>query len=283
MSHQNDHATEHPNEHAAFWRSDEFDGLELLRATYYTHSFGRHIHEGFAVGVIERGAEKFYYRGEHFTAGSGTIVLVNPGEIHTGHAAGPAGWTYRMLYPTVDLLENIAVEITGQRQGIPFFPSPVVNDLCAAARLRRLHRLLEIAADPLERQWALYDAFGLLLARYTVYCSQPSVSAADHRLIQWAVDYLRDHLAENVTLDDLARRAGFSPYHFLRLFKQRTGLPPHAYQNHLRIQQAKTLLRQAVPAAQVATMLGFTDQSHFNRRFKQVVVVPPGQYHVHAF
>ncbi|MBI5958055.1 MAG: AraC family transcriptional regulator [Chloroflexi bacterium] len=282
MSHQNDHATDHPNENAAFWRSAEFDGLELLRATYFTHSFGRHIHEGFAVGVIERGAEKFFYRGEHFTAGSGTVVLVNPGEIHTGHAAGPAGWTYRMLYPSVALLETIATEITGQRQGMPFFPSPVVYDPQASARLRTLHRLLELPATHLERQCALYAAFGLLLTRYTIYNAQPKVLPADNRLIQQAVEYLRAHITENISLDTLAQWLGYSPFHFLRLFKQQTGLPPHAYQNHLRIQQAKTLLAQAVPPVQIATLLGFVDQSHFNRRFKQVVGVAPGQYHVQS-
>ena len=68
-----------PVERAKFWLDRRLGNLELLDATYVTHSFSRHAHEGFAIGVIEEGAERFYYRGAEHVA---------PGGQHSGDRAG---------------------------------------------------------------------------------------------------------------------------------------------------------------------------------------------------
>ena len=93
-----------PVERAKFWLDRQLGDMELLDATYVTHSFSRHVHEGFAIGVIEEGAECFYYRGAEHVAPAGSIVVIEPGEIHTGHAVRETGWTYRTLYPDAALL-----------------------------------------------------------------------------------------------------------------------------------------------------------------------------------
>lgn len=51
-------------ERASFWRAPDIGDLELLHATYISHSFSRHTHSGYVIGVIEQGVEVFYYRGE---------------------------------------------------------------------------------------------------------------------------------------------------------------------------------------------------------------------------
>ncbi|HEY0467743.1 MAG TPA: AraC family transcriptional regulator [Polyangiaceae bacterium] len=82
----------------------------------------------------------------------------------------------------------------------------------------------------------------------------------------------------NVDLETLAKRAGLSRFQALRAFKQRYGLPPHAYQLCLRMTQARRVLREGAPAADVAQRCGFSDQSHFTRHFKRFYGVTPMQY-----
>jgi len=82
----------------------------------------------------------------------------------------------------------------------------------------------------------------------------------------------------NVDLDTLAKRAGLSRFQALRAFRQRYGLPPHAYQLCLRISHARRLLRDGLPAADVAVRCGFADQSHFTRHFKRINAITPAQY-----
>jgi AraC-like DNA-binding protein len=81
-----------------------------------------------------------------------------------------------------------------------------------------------------------------------------------------------------VSLQELASHAGLSPFHFLREFRKRYGSPPHTYQLQQRVNVAKRLLANGKPIADVATEVGFADQSHFTRKFKSFVGATPRQY-----
>ena len=69
-----------------------------------------------------------------------------------------------------------------------------------------------------------------------------------------------------------------SRYHLLRAFRDRFGITPHAWQLDRRIQHARRLLDKETPLSEIALHLGFADQSHFQRAFKQRVAVNPGEY-----
>jgi AraC-like DNA-binding protein len=79
-------------------------------------------------------------------------------------------------------------------------------------------------------------------------------------------------------LRQLADLTGASTFHLLRLFKQEVGLPPAAYQIHLKVAAAKRLLRLGGSIADAAAELGFVDQSHLTRHFRKIVGTTPGRY-----
>jgi AraC family transcriptional regulator len=95
-----------------------------------------------------------------------------------------------------------------------------------------------------------------------------------------AIEYIEEHLDAEITLEDLASCVHLSSYHFARLFKASTGLPPHQYVITRRIERAKQLLRggDELSLAQVAARVGFWDQGHFTRRFKGLVGVTPKRF-----
>ena len=265
-------------EHSKYWRAEGFDDLELLSATYFTHSFDRHIHEGYAIGVILQGAEKFYYRGAIHSAQQGQLVAINPGEIHTGQAVTQDGWMYRMIYPSILLMRQIALEMTGKDWQIPYFPKPVMDDPELADLFRRVHMVLEHSHSNMERETALRDVMGAFILRHAENRLIVPLHHNEQRAVRIARDYLETHYAENVSLETLATYAGISPFHLVRLFRAQTGMPPHLYLTHIRILRAKALLALGVPITQVALAVGFVDQSHLTRRFKRIVGVPPGHY-----
>jgi AraC family transcriptional regulator len=94
------------------------------------------------------------------------------------------------------------------------------------------------------------------------------------------IEYIHHHLDAELSLDRLAAVAHVSPFHFARLFKHSTGLPPHQYVIARRVERAKELLREPdrLALADVATEVGFADQSHFTRHFKRLVGVTPRQF-----
>lgn len=90
------------------------------------------------------------------------------------------------------------------------------------------------------------------------------------------VDYIETYLNCDLSLQELAQLVQLSPHYFSQLFKQSTGLSPHQYILRCRIDRGKELLlKGGVSIAQVAKIVGFTDQSHFHRHFKRLEGITP--------
>lgn len=268
------------DEIVTFWRDPALHNLELLHAHYVTHSFAPHSHEGFAIGAIERGAERFAYRHANHVAPAGSVVVINPGEIHTGAALLPDGWSYRMLYPDARILQIVASDMVGRPHDIPFFAEPVLDDPDLATAIIQAHAVLAASTTPLERESRLLTMLAHLIARHAdarpLHAAWQRVQPAP---TAWRVrDYLAEHYAEAVTLDELATLVGLSPFHLLRTFSAAVGMPPHAYLTQVRVTRSKALLAAGLPIAEVASLTGFVDQSHLTRHFKRIVGVAPGQY-----
>src|SRR6266550_1611836 len=266
------------HEHAKFWQDTTLSNLELLHATYVTHTFAPHTHVGYVIGVIEHGAEQFAYRRSRHVAPAGSIVFINPGEVHTGSSAAEQGWTYRTLYPPVELLQRAVSDLADRQHDIPFFAEPVVHDLEMMAEISLTHRTLEEQVPALERESRLLWTLARLIVRYADGHPCPRPLIKEHVGIQRVRSYLDENYAENISLEQLAAIAHLSPFHLLRSFREQVKLPPHAYQIQVRIMRARQMLRLGMPCADTALAVGFADQSHFTKHFKRIVGVPPGLY-----
>lgn len=92
-------------------------------------------------------------------------------------------------------------------------------------------------------------------------------------------DYIEHHLGDAISLEDMARVAGVSRFHFARQFRARTGESPMSYLLRTRVERAKMLLRETeARVVDISAELGFADQSHFARMFRRIVGVPPSAY-----
>ncbi|MBV9522856.1 MAG: helix-turn-helix transcriptional regulator, partial [Alphaproteobacteria bacterium] len=254
------------------------------------HAYGRHSHEGYALGIVEAGAHGFIARWRRWVAAPGcSVIIVNPEEVHDGGPAGPGGaYSYRMLYLPAPLLAAAAAEIAGRRSeaqdhagaGYPFFPAPVVADPDLARLVHRLHAACaEPSAPVLERESRLLGVLGRLILAHAAMPPLPSPHHRPQRKIVARVrDYLDANLAEPVRLADLAAVAGVSRFHLLRLFRRELGLPPHAWLMQRRLRRAKALLGDGEAPAAVAAALGFVDQSHLTRCFRASFGITPGAY-----
>jgi transcriptional regulator GlxA family with amidase domain len=90
--------------------------------------------------------------------------------------------------------------------------------------------------------------------------------------------YLVANLDAEVSLDDLANLTQLNKHYVRKIFRQATGLSPHAYQRRLRLMWALALLEQGLPPVEVASNTGFADQSHLNRHLKQQIGLTARQY-----
>jgi AraC family transcriptional regulator len=131
----------------------------------------------------------------------------------------------------------------------------------------------------------LIDSLKTTLAIHLLrnYCTlQPKLSRYSRGLsastLRQIKEYIRSHLHQEIKLAELAAVAQISPYHFLRLFKQKMGVTPHQYILQQRVEQAKFLLcHTELSLAEIALRVGFCDQSHLTRSFKRLVGITPKQ------
>ncbi|MGD1863205.1 MAG: AraC family ligand binding domain-containing protein [Phormidesmis sp.] len=265
-------------ESVKFWRDPVLHDLEMLRATYVTYAFSRHAHAGFGIAILESGAMEFNYRGSTHTAPAGSVVVTQPGEMHTGQAAVENGWTYRTLLPATDWLQQAVEELTERPSGVPYFASPVIHDTRLNHQLIELHRTLESSPCELERESRFLWGLAQLIQGYASDRPTAHTLGKEHSAVQQIQDYLQSQYTENISLKELAALVDLKPLRLLRTFRKHVGLPPHAYLNHVRIQQAKQLLINGWSITDTAVETGFTDQSHLHRHFKKMIGVTPGQY-----
>ncbi len=91
--------------------------------------------------------------------------------------------------------------------------------------------------------------------------------------------YVRDHIADNITLDDLAREAHMSKYHFSRTLKAATGHTPMRLLSQMRIEEARGLLLQTdLTLDVIAQRVGLSDASHFSHLFRKSTGQSPGKF-----
>lgn len=246
--------------------------FEILQGTYTRQRFAPHLHETFSLGAIESGASMIRYRGRAVTQRAGDVVVIPAREVHTGESASPEGWSYRMLYLPLDLIDRFVA-----RESF-VFEGPSVPDRDLSARVAALHRSLEAGVDPLRGQTTMAEVLHLLSERHATHGARGFVEPCRMAAVSRVRDYLEAHFAKAITLTELSALSGVSPFHLSRQFRVRFGLPPYMYLELVRVNRARDMLRAGEPISRIAFATGFSDQSHLTRRFKRVVGVPPGQY-----
>ncbi|MFH9941207.1 helix-turn-helix domain-containing protein [Streptomyces murinus] len=247
--------------------------LDLLTASFQRHTYAPHAHDEYTIGVCVGGYEVIDYRGGHIRTGAGTIVVLDPGEMHTGGPGNATdGYAYRALYAEPSLLGE------GTAGGAPHFPEPLLDDPELALALARAHAELSACPDPLEAESRLPWLLTALARRHSsarpVHDRVPGAAG----IARTVRDRLADELTAPPTLASLAADLGLSRYQLLRAFRTATGIPPYAWLAQYRVGRARVLLEAGLRPAEVAGLVGFADQAHLTRWFRRVLGVTPAVY-----
>ncbi|MEW2342027.1 helix-turn-helix domain-containing protein [Streptomyces griseoaurantiacus] len=248
--------------------------LDLLTARFERHEYAPHTHEEFTIGVSTGGSESIGYRGGRLRTGPGSVIVLAPGEMHTGGPSAPTGgYAYRALYAAPDLLADGTVGA-----GPPHFREGLVDDPELAEALRAAHAELSVCPDPLEVESRLPWLLTALARRHSTARPVADTVPGAERLARAVRDRLADELTAPPTLAGLAAELGLSRYQLLRAFRTATGIPPYAWLAQYRVTRARGLLEDGLRPAEVASLVGFADQAHLTRWFRRVLGVTPAAY-----
>jgi AraC-like DNA-binding protein len=267
-------------EFSKLWRVTALPGVSFFKASFLHHAFSKHAHEEYAIGASESGVETFQCRGGRHWATPGSLILVNPEDLHDGRAVGD-GYSYRMVYVAPEVFEQAAQEDSGcRRVSAPLFRSPMIRDEQIAAMVRSFTRRAERheGLDQLALEAGLLQLLGELLDRHGKSSKEGARLPRNNEVIRTACRYLEENFASNPTLTDLAEHCRIGRFALMRLFSRHIGMPPHTYMTHVRLRVARQLLLTGEPAASVAAAVGYVDQSHLTKRFRAAFGVTPGQF-----
>ncbi len=270
-------------------------GIHAMRWTG-GQSVPAHRHDFIEISLVMRGSCLHAWQGVEVRLVPGDLFVIAPGEEHAYRIEGettiynclflPSGlgddWERLQTEPALEnllVLEPFYREETGRQEILHL-------DRAEAEAMERiwLDMVRECTAAPAAHAAARKALLMLLLVRIARAWPQNRPASATlfdarRNLLADAVAHIDSHMAEPVSLDDLAARCYVSPGHFRKRFRETTGLSPLEYINRRRVAMAQELLAQAeLTVAEVAGRVGVPDANYFSRLFRQMVGVTPSAY-----
>ena len=249
--------------------------IEAYRFEGIVQPFPNHFHEYYVIGFIEDGHRVLSCRNQEYALKKGNILLFNPGDNHACVQSDDGTLDYRGFNITKEVMLDLAEEVTGRRE-LPGFSKTVIFDEEVTCYLHPLHELVMIGSCEFGKEENLLLLISLLIQRY----GQPFESCIPEcrEEIEKACDFMEQHFADRIYLDQICRYAGLSKSTLLRAFTKSKGVTPYSYLENIRIGKAKKLLEQGVPPIEAAMQTCFSDQSHFTNYFNRFIGLAPGLY-----
>jgi AraC-like DNA-binding protein/quercetin dioxygenase-like cupin family protein len=279
--------------------------VEVMQASYQRQVFPKHTHEYFTIGLALRGVGVVWFRGTEHVRRRGEVVVIPPGEVHTGGPAPDAPMrAYLAVHASPEVLA-LCAQAHDMPSSSPSNIAPaIIRDPAIGAAFRGLDAAMSAAPDDVAfarspskpaavspsidgaAADAVSRALGLLVCRYAD-ASQPSArECGEPELVRVVRQIIDDCYADNArtSLATLSAACGVTPFHVVRLFTRSVGISPHRYLVQTRVRRARELLAGGIAPSFVAAMTGFADQSHLTTQFKRFVGTTPGSYQrcVHA-
>lgn len=139
-------------------------------------------------------------------------------------------------------------------------------------KVQALSQLLQILAEQVSD-----NTFGNLHKKQKDHVFDLSQAKHTHA-IHKAMHYIQTNYMNKLTLIDIAKHVNFTPPYFSKIFKEETGYSFNKHLNKVRIEKSLDLLEDGISQSEIAYLIGFSDQSHYSRHFKQVMNMSPREY-----
>ena len=211
--------------------------------------------------------------GRRIRADAGDLVSFPPRVAHEYDADRTTDWSWLWVHYGGELAAEVTAALMGDRDVVPFGHPPAVR---AAFSGLVVATATEGRPSPLRPADArLVALLGLMLQ----HVARDERVPRDDRDLELVLAWISEHLADPVDLHILVARSGYSAAQLTRLFRARTGLTPMAYVTQARMTQAAWMLAETrATIAEVARSVGYADQFHFSRRFRDVRGIAPSTY-----
>jgi AraC-like DNA-binding protein len=253
----------------------------LFENAYRNFSCPKHFHDTYQIELVSTGIKHCYYNGINHCFGPGSIIIINPGDTHTGGTANGSTLICNAFYPTEDDWKAIFRSTCDDSRSVcaPRFNEPGFHNGEAIRSVRKLFNPELHAQDELMVKEIYLEVLTQLAYGRTVLHQPDDLDTAYYKsCVARAIEFIRDNSQKNLTLNQVAHAAYISPFHFLRVFRKITGMTVHQYIICMKMEHAKSMLAKGHTIGTTFSSLGFADQTHFTKLFRKTTGLTPRQY-----
>ena len=219
---------------------------------------------------------------QNYPIQKGGLCFIGGNHFHYTLPDDPASYARSKIFLPTDMLEKLLMLFPEELQmGQVFNPNALVYTHLSPADQRFVEQILDTIGryaddgqylDPIVKS-------GYISLLVCLHKHQTNTYTATSDVIQKAVEYINQHISENISMDALCADIHISKYHFCRKFKKVTGFTVMDYVLKTRIVAAKSMLSETeLPISEVGSCCGFSSVSYFCRIFKENTGLTPLQY-----
>lgn len=254
-----------------YYRDAEGKAYYLKHCKGQSHAFRKHAHEEYSVALVTGGTSVFRFVDEEFHIRRGQLVVIGPGVVHQCSPECVAEWSFYMLHVTAAWVQAAGFDT----KGIPAF---AIRDLQKEEFYRLELYFKQVCENMEEAEENIVLLAEAAFSQPVVQDIERSDFDSEEPSLEYICEEIRTHFNETITLDELARKAGMDRYTLIRRFGRQFNTTPHSWQIMLRVNEARRLLENGRSITEAALEVGFYDQSHFTKIFKETFGVTPKQF-----
>ena len=286
-----------PTTHPLFWRDSALPFVELRQVLDGRDvSYAPHSHEEWSIGAILEGKSEFVCADRLHAVERGILVMMTPNVVHACNPSQDSPWAYYMMHLDKNWLALLlnesgvrselvwqdcsldTIQCTRFYQDFVFLCDSLMSvELSSLEKIDRLKRYF-IGLFEYVDSVGQGEGEGTNGSRADEPKQKESKTLLPANNLYQVAHYLNEYSREDTSIDHIGAEFGFSTGYLVRAFKRHFNITPHAYRLNRRIQLGQQALKEGQTIADVAQTIGFSDQAHFQRVFKQRVAATPDQY-----
>lgn len=260
------------------WKPIEDEDIILSKASFNNFGFDKHIHEEYALGVVSEGMMNISYDGINKSIGRKSLMTINPDTMHSNWSIDKKAYKQIAIYLHPSFISRFLEENYNLKE--VFFKAKLLEKETLSNELVSLVNDYENDDVTLfEYECRLIGLLNNILLNNSSFCKNINQKhSLNNELTSKAKKFMQDNIDLDIRLDDIAKEMNLSKFHFTRIFKEESHFSPHTYLVVKRLEKAKQELQKGVNICQVAQNCGFSDQSHFTKKFKKYLGITPLKY-----
>ena len=264
------------------WQPPGYGGIEIgIKISSSQLEFPKCFLRNYTIVLNGIGEGKVSYETDNYTFTNihNLIFLQNPESVFSGRFWGDGGTSGACIVIPRSRLHQLSNQFGIERPA--FFNDLLLPEKANALVAKKVDKLIRTFAVPtsrLKRESQLLSSLETIFRYGSAVYVPEKYLGKEHRAIATVKEVLHSDPGRNHSLASLSLLTGLNQKYLIDVFTKEVGLPPHRYLTNLRIHKAKARLVKGEAIANIATDLGFVDQSHFSRTFKHYVLVSPGQF-----